>query len=81
MEMEKLAGDTYGFVSADIQDLNSLATMAREEGKCLSMEHFMPVRSKVREVMVEVSGPRHPQATRSDIGGLDVLKLKLGQAV
>eukprot|EP00090_Calanus_glacialis_P026694 TRINITY_DN41968_c0_g1_i1.p1 TRINITY_DN41968_c0_g1~~TRINITY_DN41968_c0_g1_i1.p1 ORF type:complete len:827 (-),score=300.90 TRINITY_DN41968_c0_g1_i1:33-2513(-) len=81
-EVDKLAGDTHGFVGADVQALVSLATMvAREEGKCLSMEHFMLVRSKVkpsamREVMVEV-----PQVTWSDIGGLDELKLKLRQAV
>jgi len=81
-EVDKLAGDTHGFVGADIQALVSLAAMvAREEGRCLSMQHFMLVRSKVkpsamREVMVEV-----PQVTWSDIGGLDELKLKLRQAV
>jgi len=81
-EVDKLAGDTHGFVGADIQALVSLATMvARESNKDLSMEHFMSVRSKVkpsamREVMIEV-----PQVSWSDIGGLEELKLKLRQAV
>eukprot|EP00092_Neocalanus_flemingeri_P019952 GFUD01021611.1.p1 GENE.GFUD01021611.1~~GFUD01021611.1.p1 ORF type:complete len:834 (-),score=379.80 GFUD01021611.1:19-2520(-) len=81
-EVVRLAGDTHGFVGADIQALISLALVAaREECKDLTMEHFMRVRSKVkpsamREVMVEV-----PQVTWADIGGLDDLKLKLRQAV
>jgi len=81
-EIQKLAGETHGFVGADIQALVGLAVMhAKEDKKRLAMEHFVNVRPRVkpsamREVMVEV-----PQVTWNDIGGLDDLKLKLRQAV
>jgi len=81
-DMDRIAGDTHGFVGADIQALVSLATMvAREAKEELSMKHMLTVRPKVkpsamREVMVEI-----PNVSWSDIGGLDDLKLKLRQAV
>jgi len=81
-EVGMIAGNTHGFVGADLQSLVSLATMAAKEMKeDLSMRHMKTVMPKVkpsamREVMVEV-----PQVSWTDIGGLDDLKLKLRQAV
>merc|ERR1719427_1245331 len=81
-EVAMIAGETHGFVGADLQSLVSLAIMAAKEMKeDLSMKHMKTVMPKVkpsamREVMVEV-----PQVSWTDIGGLDDLKLKLKQAV
>merc|ERR1719320_2058298 len=81
-EVDTIAGETHGFVGADLQSLLCLAIMAAKETKEeMSMKHMKTVMPKVkpsamREVMVEV-----PQVSWTDIGGLDDLKLKLKQAV
>lgn len=82
-DIEKFAGDTHGYVGADVEALVSLAvSKARDCGDSSpNMEHFLHARASVkpsamREVMVEV-----PHVTWDDIGGLEELKLKLRQAV
>ena len=81
-DIDQIAGDTHGYVGADMEALVSLALLSAKEGDSSpSLEHFQRARASVkpsamREVMVEV-----PRVTWDDIGGLEDLKLKLRQAV
>jgi len=81
-QIDMLSNETHGFVGADLDALVNYAQIkAKDTNSKLAFDHLVAARLKVkpsamREVMVEV-----PQVTWNDIGGLEVLKLKLRQAV